>query len=130
MRWIRSHIRWGSRVALVALALQFVLAFGHVHPAAGDHGSRGLLVGPAAATDTSDAVLPGSNGPGQKSDGAIDPFCPICASIQLIAGSVNSCEPALASPAYNAAIEYQTFGERISTLSPYALFHARAPPLI
>lgn len=31
MKWFRRHIRTGSRLALFALALQFVLSFGHFH---------------------------------------------------------------------------------------------------
>ena len=31
MRWFRSNIRVGSRLALFALAVQFLLSFGHFH---------------------------------------------------------------------------------------------------
>jgi len=31
MKWFRSNIRPGSRLALFALAIQFVLSFGHFH---------------------------------------------------------------------------------------------------
>ena len=31
MRWIRTHRRLGSRLALFALAVQLVVSFGHVH---------------------------------------------------------------------------------------------------
>jgi len=31
MKWVRSNIKYGSRLALFALALQFSLAFGHFH---------------------------------------------------------------------------------------------------
>ncbi len=31
MKWFRRNINTGSRLALFALALQFVLSFGHVH---------------------------------------------------------------------------------------------------
>ncbi|AVT78409.1 hypothetical protein RPPS3_43470 [Rhodopseudomonas palustris] len=31
MNWVRTHIRLGTRLALVALALHFVVAFGHFH---------------------------------------------------------------------------------------------------
>jgi len=33
MRWFRSNIKHGSRLALLALAIQFVLSFGHHHGA-------------------------------------------------------------------------------------------------
>jgi len=31
MKWFRSRVRFGSRVALFALAIQFLLSFGHFH---------------------------------------------------------------------------------------------------
>ena len=31
MKWFRSNIRLGSRLALLALAIQFLLSFGHFH---------------------------------------------------------------------------------------------------
>ena len=33
MNWFRSNLRLGSRLALVALAIQFALSFGHFHAA-------------------------------------------------------------------------------------------------
>src|SRR5262245_41233632 len=32
MKWFRANIKDGSRLALLALAIQFVLSFGHFHP--------------------------------------------------------------------------------------------------
>ena len=31
MKWFRSNIKHGSRLALFALAIQFALSFGHFH---------------------------------------------------------------------------------------------------
>lgn len=31
MKWFRSRVRFGSRLALCALAIQFLLSFGHFH---------------------------------------------------------------------------------------------------
>jgi hypothetical protein len=31
MKWFRSNIRLGSRLALFALVIQFLLSFGHFH---------------------------------------------------------------------------------------------------
>ena len=46
MKWFRSNIKHGSRLALLALALQFGLSFGHFHAGA----AQALLaVQPAAA---------------------------------------------------------------------------------
>jgi hypothetical protein len=45
MNWFRSHSRLGSGLALVSLALQLALSFGHVH--------RKDILGPAAHAATS-----------------------------------------------------------------------------
>jgi len=36
MKWFRSHIKQGSRLALFALAIQFALSFGHFHGVAAE----------------------------------------------------------------------------------------------
>lgn len=48
MKWFRSNIKHGSRLALFALAIQFVLSFGHHHGAV-------ALAAPAIAMQASDA---------------------------------------------------------------------------
>src|SRR5262245_35046516 len=85
MRWFRTHIGLGSRLALVALAVQFVLSFAHVHVA--DLGGTPRVV----------ASLAGGSGgpPAPKSDGPVDPGCAICGLIQLAATATPSAAPAL-----------------------------------
>ena len=34
MNWFRKHLKHGSRLALIALAIQFALSFGHFHAVA------------------------------------------------------------------------------------------------
>ena len=62
MRWFRANRILGSRLALFALAVQFVLAFGHIHhddiygsarPAGCGDGGRGAGRQPAAAGQSS-----------------------------------------------------------------------------
>lgn len=85
MKWFRSNIRHGTRLALLALSIQFVLSFGHFH-----------AIAPAQATPlaahlehaTRDA--PPSN---PDSDQAAD-LCAICAVVAM----VNSAMPAPALP--------------------------------
>src|SRR5690349_8156323 len=85
MRWFRTHMGLGSRLALVALAVQLVLSFAHVHVA--DIG-RGQSVA---------ASLPSGAGgpPAPKSDGPVDPGCAICGLIQLAATGTPSAAPVL-----------------------------------
>ncbi|WP_342727001.1 hypothetical protein AAFG07_09250 [Bradyrhizobium sp. B097] len=86
MKWFRSNIRHGARLALLALSIQFVLSFGHFH-----------AIAPAQATTSSAAHVenvsrdaPYSN---PDSDQAAD-LCAICAVVAM----VNSAMPAPALP--------------------------------
>jgi hypothetical protein len=47
VKWIRKHVKLGARLALFALAVQFVLSFGHFH--------RAQAAAPALQTATSQA---------------------------------------------------------------------------
>jgi hypothetical protein len=42
MKWFRSNIRVGSRLALFALAIQFLLSFGHFHSGSAQTASASL----------------------------------------------------------------------------------------
>ena len=42
MKWFRSNIKHGSRLALLALALQFGLSFGHFHASAQSAPNRSI----------------------------------------------------------------------------------------
>jgi hypothetical protein len=64
MKWFRSNIKHGSRLALFALAIQFVLSFGHHHGAA-------ALEPPAISVQTSASVPasdPAAARPGETVD--------------------------------------------------------------
>jgi hypothetical protein len=94
MRWFRSHSFALMSVALLALAAQFVLSFGHVHldRTAGFSTGRSIaaVVGSAVAAPAGKvalADLPAS--PREKNpDNHGDDFCTICANISLAAAIV------------------------------------------
>src|SRR3954451_15548278 len=94
MHWFRSNLRLGSRLALLALAVQVILSFGHVH-----------LFNPAPASPSSataiasGAVLPRGDAPNHNPAGLPDADCPICALLQLVAMSAASVAPVLPLPA-------------------------------
>ena len=58
MKWFRSNIKHGARLALLALALQFGLSFGHCH--AGAAQAAALAVQSAAAQSEFLAATPGA----------------------------------------------------------------------
>jgi hypothetical protein len=118
MRWFRLNLHLGSRSALLALAVQVVLSFGHVH-----------FYNPAPASRAVVTITSGAVGAlGHNPDGSLDPDCAICALIQLMANSAPSVAPDLPLPASFGSIQLQASAELISASSPHSLFQARAPP--
>jgi hypothetical protein len=128
MRWFRSNIRFGSRWALFALALQIVLTYAHIDLCC-------LIPGltksaPALAADRSTPPLPNSYDPTNKSDKSGDSGCPICALIQLANTSAPAVAPILPVPARFVIVRPQLSNESEWAGSPRYPFQARAPPAI
>jgi hypothetical protein len=122
MRWFRANIRFGSRLALFALAVQVVLSFGHVH--------FSDLGGTASANAV---VASGVDGPIKKAPGhppgtPFDPACAICALIQLASTSTPSVPPVLLPPTVVGVFTLATPEQAALAASPPASFRARAPP--
>jgi hypothetical protein len=124
MRWFRSKLHSGSRLALFALALQAVLSFGHVHL----HDLAQASTKTAMVTGSGTA-LPSERAPGHDPRGAPESDCPICALIQLVAISTPAVPPALPLPKSFGLIRLRAPTELASASSPHLLFQARAPPV-
>jgi hypothetical protein len=108
-------------LALLALAVQVILSFGHVHLSIFAPTST-----PSAAAIGS--VLPGGGAPSHNPDGSPDADCQICAVMQLASMSAASAPPALPLPTSFRSIRLQAPAELAASSSPHALFQARAPP--
>lgn len=82
MRVVRSNARFGSWLALFALALQLTLSFGHVHPNA--HLSR------AAPGFAASLEMPAPGGIPEKptKHTKFTDFCAICAVVQMASSSL------------------------------------------
>ena len=125
MRRLRSRSKWGACLALLALALQLVLTFGHVHldrlvPASADQ----FTIATADASGAAQVTPTGPGGPGHRADDR----CAICTLVHLAGASVLTETPSLPLP--------DVFG-RSPTEPALAfdfaepqrgLFAARAPP--
>jgi hypothetical protein len=135
MKWFRSNVRLGSRLALFALAIQFLLAFGHFHgnalaaSALPDARRLGLhdVIGFAAthlASDRATGAWPAGHQPaGPRADD-----CAICAVMALANAMVDTAPPCL--PARQAtAFSYLAaeVGFLVSN-SARPAFQPRAPP--
>jgi hypothetical protein len=124
MRWFRSRLHLGSRLALFALAVQLALSFGHVHL----HNLVPDTTKPATL-DSGTALL-SERAPSHNPDGSFDADCPICALIQLVATSTPSVAPVLPLPTYPALTGPRAPAELASASSLRFLFQARAPPSV
>jgi len=120
MAWVRGSIRFGSWLALFALAFQLTLSFGHIHtedfaPAAGIQA-------------TVDADYDGGNPAEPDHHGLGHDDCPICATTALLATLVIPLPPALDVPAtHSFAFLDETDARQWLGAAP-RLFQARAPP--
>jgi len=135
MKWLRSNIRHGSRLALVALAIQFALSFGHFHGMAAQ--AAPAIQHGQAQTSTSDAGLvaapdqstqpqpsPDQDTGQQPADG-----CAICAVMALANNVLFATPPLLLLPQAVEFLYQTTDAEFVHLNSARVAFQPRAPPL-
>jgi hypothetical protein len=131
MNWFRANIKHGSRLALLALALQFGLSFGHFHPGAAQ--AAGLAAAQAdmiAALATPDAAEPSAQLPASHNDSDQHPGknCAICAVI-AVAGTALFATPPILLPPHAVALSYLiSDAEFVHLNSARLAFQPRAPP--
>ena len=128
MRWFRSNICGCARLALVALAVQFALTFGHIHL---DGGSALASSQSAVLITAKHAVAPTAQAREQspKPQGTADFDCPICASIQLASTSAPSVAPPVPVPAVVGGTVLETADKSRPASALYFAFLARGPPV-
>ncbi len=132
MKWFRRHIKTGSRLALFALALQFVLSFGHVHAdaaqaAAAIQSQASLALEQGLAPDTASQAKqqPSSHDDGQPSN---EP-CAICA-VMAMANQVMFATPALLPLPDTVELPLLTTDATFAHPgSQWRAFQSRAPPV-
>lgn len=125
MGLIRTYRRSGSWLALVALLLQIVLSFGHVHGLAefADANGHAAL---AAAAQASPAEPPGSD-PDDHHHGAPD-LCAICATLTLVHAGVAATPPPLPLPALAGSADSRALPALAHAALKATAFQPRAPP--
>jgi hypothetical protein len=130
MSWFRSNIKYGSRVALFALAIQFVLSFGHFHAIATNAAAEiqsGLtsaaLAAPLAASSEAQKPEPSNHDGDQQPADA----CAICAVISLAHTVLFATPPLLLMPQAIGLHYVETEPELILN-SVRPAFQSRAPP--
>src|SRR5439155_18900155 len=120
MNWFRNNLRHGVSLALAALAINIVLAFGHVH--AGITDSHELTVSVLLPTN-----LDHGNTPGGSKDGD-DDACPICKALAALSTGLAAAPPGLPAHLTYARVGPISVVEPIVWRSQVAGFRSRAPP--
>jgi hypothetical protein len=120
MKWFRSNIKHGSRIALFTLAIQFALSFGHFH------GIAAAEAAPGAVSQTVQQPQPASD---HDSDQHPEDFCAICAVMAMANAVSFAAPPVLLLP---HAVEFSYFAADAGFVhrnSARVAFQPRAPPL-
>ena len=133
MNWFRKHIKHGSRLALLALAIQFALSFGHFHAVAAPAITTGLTQvdldhapppgAPHAASETAQQQPPSNHDTDRSTEA-----CAICAVISLANNLVFSTPPLLELPQAVEFLYLTTDAEFVHLRSVHTAFQSRAPP--
>jgi hypothetical protein len=137
VKWLRQHIKTGSRLALFALAIQFALSFGHFHGLAAQ-------AAPAIQTNVTDADF--AYAAGVAAQTAADQVaqkqqpstpdtdqqpadnCAICAVMSLAGNVLFATPPLLQLPQAVEFLYLTTDAEFVHLNAIYPAFQSRAPP--
>jgi hypothetical protein len=121
MKWFRSNIRHESRLALLALAIQLVLSFGHFHGVTAQ-------AAPAIQSDTAQISAQPQPSPSHDSDQQPNDPCAICAVMALANAVLFATPPVLLLPQAFEFLYLTTDAEFIHLNSIRVAFQPRAPP--
>lgn len=133
MKWFRRHIKTGSRLALLALALQFLLSFGHFHRDAAP-AATATIQGQIDLADDNGQVLdvaghaqqqPAGHDNGQPSN---EP-CAICAVIAMANQMVFGTLAMLPLPDAVGLQLVPISARSADPAAPWPAFRSRAPPV-
>jgi len=122
MRWFRSKVRSGAWLALVAMALQLALTFGHLHLRIASAASA-QLAAKAATTLPDGSSLP-------TKPRLIHDNCAVCTLIQMAGVAALVAAAWLLLPALFASTPFAIRLEHELVASPPPQFQARGPPIV
>ena len=121
MGWVVRHKRHGSMLALIALVLQTVLAFDHVHLHGLPQNSHAAIVQRPAMAQTA-PQMPAQN-PAHD-----DNYCAVCASIFLASSAFAPVPPQLPLPTRFQRVERAFNAGHALAERQRPGFRSRAPP--
>ncbi|WP_027543679.1 DUF2946 family protein [Bradyrhizobium sp. WSM2254] len=132
MKWFRSNIRHGARLALFAMLVQFALTFGHSHwfaqaaPLAAASLQQTDNAKAIASTDRAAIQKQSPAGPDRERPG--EDNCAICALVAMAGTVLFSTPPLLELPQAIELLHRTTDAEFSHLKSAGTAFQPRAPP--
>jgi Protein of unknown function (DUF2946) len=131
MNWFRKHLKFGSRLALFALTLQFVLSFGHLHfnaaqAAASIQSQTDLAQVQSLAAEVASQTQQQPTGHDEQPSN--EP-CAICAVMSMANQIVFVTAALLLLPDAVELLFLAIDAEFVHLNSPWSAFQSRAPPV-
>ncbi|QQO20423.1 DUF2946 domain-containing protein [Bradyrhizobium diazoefficiens] len=132
MKWFRSNIRHGARLALFAMLVQFALTFGHSHwfaqaaPLSQAAGRQIDSIKSVAATGRAAVQKQSPSSPDREHPG--EDHCAICAVVAMAGTILFATPPVLQLPQAIELLYRTTDAEFIHLKSAGTAFQPRAPP--
>ena len=121
MKWFRSNIRHGARLALFAMLVQFALTFGHSHWFAQAAPLAQPSLQQSAAVEKQSPAGPDREQPGEDN-------CAICAVVAMASTVVFATPPLLLLPQALDLLYRTLDAEFVHLKSAATAFQPRAPP--
>jgi Protein of unknown function (DUF2946) len=133
MKWFRSNIRGGARLALFALFVQFALSFGHFHALVAPAKAAPSALPSATLVDAGQLAVDSLAKPQQapaKQDGdqQLPDACAICAVVAMASTVLSASPPILLLPEAIELLYRSTDAEFVHLKSAGSGFQPRAPP--
>jgi hypothetical protein len=127
MKWFRANIRRGSRLALFALAVQFLLSFGHFHAS---HAQAAPAVAKQSALHAAASrAVPLKTSSDHAPDSRLTDDCAICVVLALADAMMIVTPPYLRGPQAAAFAHLTTDATPVDLNSAGAAFQPRGPPV-
>jgi hypothetical protein len=135
MKWFRSNIKSGARLALFALFVQLALSFGHFHVSAAPSSARmaqpaqaDIALVEAGQPDVGGQATPQQAPAKHDGDQRLPDACAICAVMAMASTVTFASPPILLLPEAIELLYRSTGAEFIHLKSAGTAFQPRAPP--
>ena len=124
MRWFRNTLRQSTWLALIALAMNLGLSFGHFHAIDGNDFGRGIAAVAASIASPDDGQKQGNS-----DDKYADYLCPVCMAATAMASALASVPPSLHQQLASAPVNLAIEPALVLAEPRRAAFQSRGPPI-